>query len=654
MRRVIAKRKQYKAFSRGDIAFIDANNPKILAFTRTYQDEILLVIINLSRYAQQAELELSSYNGFVPIEVFSQNEFTPISDQPYLFPMQFKNYYWFELKKVEVEETYSPAAGDSILQLRSSDWNRMNENTISELKGFLKDYMHENRWFRGKSRKIRAISVNETIPVDRGDYYAYLFLITTSYIEGKDEYYIMPIALATGDQASELKYRYPESLICDVKTDRQDGVLYDASYDEEVRNNFLRTIISRSKIKGLQGEIAGVPGKKTNTKISKQELPLSSKVLAAEQSNTSVLYDNRFFFKMYRSPEEGKNPELEILKALTENTSFENFPGYTGSMVYHRSDGDNMSLGILVDFIPNEGNAWEFTKNAIERYFDRVIGNKKELARAYENATIMNDENKMKDLIGPFFLQMIELLGRRTAEMHLALASIKINSDFTEEPFSLLYQKSLYQSFRTLIKRTVNNMKLAKKGLDDEQKELVTSIIEKEGILLSTIKQTLEEKKIHTSKIRVHGDYHLGQVLFTGKDFIIIDFEGEPTRSLTARSLKYCPLKDVAGMLRSFHYAIYMGQIDAHSKIPGSSDFLNPWLEFWYRKVRDTFVNSYLKTAGNASFIPEEKRQLDDLLSVFTIEKAVYEADYELNNRPDWLHIPLNGLNEILSEMSGN
>jgi maltose alpha-D-glucosyltransferase/alpha-amylase len=246
---------------------------------------------------------------------------------------------------------------------------------------------------------------------------------------------------------------------------------------------------------------------------------------------------------------------------------------------------------------------------------------------------------------------MIERLGQRTAEMHLALSSITSQTDFIEEPFSLLYQKSLYQSFRTLVKRTVMQMKASRKKLDVGQQNSIDFIIKNENLFLETVKQTLEQTKIRTTKIRIHGDYHLGQVLFTGKDFIIIDFEGEPARSMTARSLKYSPFKDVAGMLRSFHYAIYMGYNEYLKRVPGSAEYLNPWLEPWYSKIRKTFLDTYFKTAGQASFIPDEKRHLEDLLSVYTIEKAIYEADYELNNRPDWLHIPLNGLKIILNDL---
>ncbi|MFW5657231.1 MAG: maltose alpha-D-glucosyltransferase [Bacteroidota bacterium] len=655
MRRIIATRKQYKAFSRGEIEFIDTNNSKILAFTRKYEDQIVLVIINLSRYSQQAHLELSEYEGYIPIEVFSRNYFNPVEEQPYQFPMQAKNFFWFELHQPVEDEVIKPLELDYEIQLTTREWNSMKEPTRKSLGILLQEYVNKSRWFRGKAKQIKGIEIIDTIPLDTGPQNAYLLIIETEYIEGKSEHYVIPISIGFGDHMMDVKYKYPESVISHGQIDGHDIILYDGSYDANVRDKISRLIIQRGKTKADHGDMVGIPGKQMNKKVKKSDLPLDSKVLSAEQSNTSMVFDNRFFFKMYRSPEEGSNPELEIIKALTENTTFRNFPTHAGAIEYRSQDTENMALGLLVDLVPNEGNAWDFTQNAIERYFDRIITEKEDILAAHSGKTGdllgLLSEEEVKDLFEPFFIEMVELLGQRTAEMHLALASIKNRKEFAEEPFSLLYQKSLYQSFRTLIKRTVSQMKTVKRKLNDDQKALLDDIIKNENLLLSTIKQTLEAKKIHTSKIRVHGDYHLGQVLFTGKDFIIIDFEGEPTRSLTARSLKYCPLKDVAGMLRSFHYAIYMGQLDVESKMPESSEVLRPWLETWYKLVSDTYINSYLKTAQGASFIPEEKRQIDDLLSVFTIEKAIYEADYELNNRPDWLHIPLNGLQKILNNL---
>ncbi len=655
MRRVIAKRKQYTAFSRGDIKFIDSNNSKILAFTRSHEEEIILVIINLSRYSQQAELDLSEYAGYVPTEVFSRNEFSAINTEPYIFPLQFKNYFWFELKKQEVEEQDEPLSPETQMEVSAKDWNQMKEPTQNMLEKLLFGYVKKSRWFRGKARVVSGITINSAIPLATGDLNSYILIIEVTYSEGKNEQYVIPLSIFSGDEISDIRYKHPEAQVAHVEIDGHEGLLFDGSYNKELRDILFQLMYSKGKIKHKKTALAGIAGKKFSTKITKSELPLSSRVLLAEQSNTSVLYDSRYFFKLYRSPEMGNNPELEIIRTLTENTGFRNFPTFAGALEYQTAQG-NTALGILVDFVQNEGNAWEFTQSSIDHYFDRIIADNDilMLGQTEEDVDVVGDvgNEKMRELLGHFFIEMIEKLGQRTAEMHMALASVKNKKEFAPEPFSLLYQKSLYQSFRTLIKRTINQMKASKKKLNDEQVKLVDDIIKNESLLLSTIKHTLEKKKIHTSKTRVHGDYHLGQVLFTGKDFIIIDFEGEPTRSLTARQLKYCPFKDVAGMLRSFHYAIYMGQLENQSKVPDNTGLLKPWLGAWYEMVQDIFMKSYLDTAGNASFIPEEERQINDLLSVYTIEKAIYEADYEFNNRPDWLHIPLNGLKKILNDLA--
>jgi len=657
MRRVISMRKQYKAFSRGDIQFLDTNNSRILAFTRKYEDEVILVVINLSRYAQQAEIDLSEYAGYVPTEIFSRNDFSPIEKHPYRFPVQFKNYFWFELRVPEEDEVKTAMELDYELSLTSRKWNYMSEPTQRSIKLLLKEFIQKNRWFRGKARKIKDISITDAIPFQSEPVSSFLMIIEVNYIEGKDEHYVVPLSIAFGEDAHDMRTHMPEAVISSVSIDEREGLLYDGSYDKGVRDQIMRLIVQRSKIRHRNGELAGIPGKQLSKKIRKTELPLPSKVLGAEQSNTSILFDNRFFFKMYRGPEEGSNPELDILRALTEDATypFAHFPNFSGSLEYRPAKGDAVSLGLLVDFVPNEGNAWEFTQNSIARFFDRLVSGRDPLLKALSERGAEGikslTEAEERELFDPFFMEMIELLGRRTAEMHMALASIKNKKDFVPEPFSLLYQKSLYQSFRTLIKRTVSQMKTSRRKLEEEHRALIDDIIGNESLLLNTIKKTLEKKKIGTSKIRVHGDYHLGQVLFTGKDFIIIDFEGEPTRSLTARSLKYCPFKDVAGMLRSFHYAIYMGELEYLEKHPDAGEVIGPWLEFWYEKIRDLFMDSYLESCGDASFIPSDRKQLDELLSVYIIEKAIYEADYELNNRPDWLRIPLNGLKKILNDL---
>jgi maltose alpha-D-glucosyltransferase / alpha-amylase len=654
MRRVISKRKEYKAFSRGSIDFVDAGNSKILAFTRSYKEEIILVIVNLSRYSQLARLDLSKYAGYMPVELFGQNMFPPITEDAYVFPLQFKNYFWFRLYKQEKKDVPGIHSDDDRFSFSEADWNQMNDSMVSQLTGLMLDYVQKNRWFRGKAKKIKSVQIKDTLPLDTGGMNSYLLFIEIIYIEGKNEQYVILLSVETGEEISEIRHKHPESMVAFAEIDGHEGLIYDGLYNQEVRNLILRLMVQKGKIKHKKGAVAGMPGKNTAKLSLKNELSMPSRVLLSEQSNTSILYDEKFFFKLYRSPEEGSNPELEIIRTLTENTSFRNIPGYAGAIEYQKSNAEGTTLGIFVDLIPNEGNAWEFTQSAIDQFFDRIITKKEELMAVHngENMDVEAGSDTMMNLIGSFFSDMIALLGQRTAELHMALASVKNKKEFAQEPFSLLYQKSLYQSFRTLVKRTFSQVKSANASLTSDQSDLADEILKNENFLLSSVKSTLEKEKIHSSKIRIHGDYHLGQVLFTGKDFVIIDFEGEPTRSITARQLKHCPLKDVAGMLRSFHYSIYMGKVKNESKMPGNKKFLKPWLEAWYLTSEKIFLESYLKTAGNASFIPESRTQLYDLLAVYTAEKAIYELDYEYNNRPDWIHIPLSGLKMIMDQLA--
>jgi maltose alpha-D-glucosyltransferase / alpha-amylase len=401
----------------------------------------------------------------------------------------------------------------------------------------------------------------------------------------------------------------------------------------------------------------GASGKFLRNNLKKSELPMASQVLGVEQSNTSILYGQQLFLKLYRCPDEGHNPELEIIQGLSEKTSFENLPPFAGTLTYKRNNKEDISLGLLVGYIPNEGNAWELTEKFIEHFFENILTHRHEkLMPGYIPAMMKgyDDEDAlhMKDLMGYFFIEMVEKLGQRTAEMHLNLASIKDTESFKPENFSVLYQKSVNQSFRTLIKKTVTELRSQKRKLTGKTRELCDNVLNHENELLLTIKHLLESEKIKSQKTRVHGDYHLGQVLFTGKNFIIIDFEGEPARTLSARKLKYSPFKDIAGMLRSFHYAIYMGYFkfkDRETEYMEQS--LEQWIEHWYHEVSYHFLKSYFQTAGNAAFIPDNESHKENLLKLFLIEKSVYEASYEINNRPDWLIVPLNGLNTIINDL---
>jgi len=253
------------------------------------------------------------------------------------------------------------------------------------------------------------------------------------------------------------------------------------------------------------------------------------------------------------------------------------------------------------------------------------------------------------DLNGELFLEMVTLLGRRTAQMHLELAAGVGEAAFSPEPFSQLYQRSLYQSMQGLAQKALRVLEKELKKMEPNVRSEAQSVLALEKELLERMRRIVT-KKITTLKIRVHGDYHLGQVLFTGKDFVIMDFEGEPARSLSERKLKKSPFLDVAGMIRSFHYVCY-GALTLESVFRDEDkELLSSWIDPWYHYTSGLFLRAYLDEAGDAEFIPQSTQEIDILLRAFLLEKAVYELGYELNNRPDWVIIPLLGIKSLLDE----
>jgi len=253
------------------------------------------------------------------------------------------------------------------------------------------------------------------------------------------------------------------------------------------------------------------------------------------------------------------------------------------------------------------------------------------------------------------FLETIRLLGHRTAELHLALASDAESADFAPEPFTTLYQRSTYQSMRNLTARVLETLRLARPGLPDATGVLADRLLARQDALGERFRALLGGR-IDAARIRVHGDYHLGQVLFTGSDFVIVDFEGEPARSLGERRLKRSPLRDVAGMLRSFDYAAKgsLLHFTAEGTVrPEDAPRLESWASLWRQWVASAFLRAYLHGVESAGLVPRNREQLETLLDVLLLEKATYELGYELNSRPDWAAIPLRSILELLDGKRG-
>lgn len=652
MRRVIAMRKKYRAFGHGSIEFLYPDNAKVLAFLRRHADETILVIVNLSRYSQVIELDLAAHAGATPVEVFSQNRFPLIKDTPYLFTLGPYGHFWLSL------ETQSP--GGALIEKRELAVlsgapvlkSVLNPAGRTELeRSVLPVYLQGSRWFGGKNRPIRTLRITEVLPLDEEGGEARLVFIEVTYVEGNAETYVLPMQIATGERAHAIAQDSPHAVIACFPGEVEETILFDAIFDAAFRAGLLRAI---TRHRGGRPHPGGLVGSTTKAlrEFAETSDATASTVLRAEQSNTAVIYGGEYFLKLYRRLDEGVNPDVELTRFLTERQAFPHVAPYAGALEVTKPGAESRVIGLAQGLVQNQGDAWVLTLDFVGRFFERVLTEQLVLRPVILPKTAAIDEPlnfppDLLHLIGGVFPERARLLGQRTAEMHLALAADDRDAAFAPEAFTTLYQRSVYQSMRNGLRRTFVALARQAKHLPDLVRGEVDAILPREKEILDACAR-LMDRKILAEKIRIHGDYHLGQVLFTGRDFVIIDFEGEPARPLGERRLKRSPLRDVAGMLRSFHYAAYTA-LSQQLAVRGSDiPTVSPWADHWYEYVSRIFLQAYLTTADGAGFVPADRRDFEVLLESFLLEKAVYEVGYELNNRPDWLGIPLRGIRQLL------
>jgi maltose alpha-D-glucosyltransferase / alpha-amylase len=658
MKRVIALRKQFKAFGRGSIEFLTPENHRVLAFLRSFGDELILVVANLSRFPQFVELDLSAHKGKIPVELVGKTGFPPIKDQPYFLTLAAHVFYWFSLESPSGETEAATAAAETqapLLQVKGSVESLFRKDLRGALEKTLSAFLRNRRWFGGKARRIKWARILEAIPLTNGASHLHLLLVQIDYTEGDPEVYSLPVAFASGPEAERMLADAPGAVIARTAGALRESVLFDALQDRESCLFLLDAISHRRRFRGLAGEILGVPTRafrKIRGDSKETPAPTPGKT---EQSNSSVIFGDRMILKIFRRVDLGINPDLEIGTYLTERAAFPHAPPVAGSLQFARPHEEPMTLGILLGFVPNRGDAWQYTLDSLGRFFERVMTRSADIGevprppgrpvRAVEETV----PPKVGELIGSYLLSARQL-GERTAEFHLAMAANVENPAFAPEPFTPFYQRSLYQSMRNLTAKMFTLLRKRVRTLPEPLRDPARKVLEMEERILKRF-QGILGRKITAMRIRVHGDYHLGQVLYTGKEFVLIDFEGEPARSLSDRRIKRSPVRDVAGMLRSFHYASrapLTGEVGGSVVRPGDVTSLEPWADCWNGWVASAFLHGYLAVAKEGSFLPHTREELEVLLDVYLLEKAIYELGYELNNRPDWVKLPLLGILSLM------
>ncbi|KPK08319.1 MAG: alpha-amylase, partial [Gemmatimonas sp. SG8_28] len=658
MKRLIAQRKRYPVLGTGTIEFLQPENRKVLAFLRESEGERLLVVANLSRFVQCADLDLARFDGSVPVEVFGQTRFPAVTKDPYFLTLAPHTFYWLALEEAAEEAELAPAGTRLAVVTVAGTWEEAIEGTPAErLERGLMRWLPQRRWFGAKARDILGVRIVETVRVEVAKESIYLTLIQVSYTEGDPDVYFVPLGLATAEAAEEQVERGTAVARIRWKDGSEVGVVYDAVTHSGFCRWLLDTLPSRRRLRGRDGAVTTTALKALRDAL-KQSAPadLEPTLLGLEQSNSSVVFGSTFVMKLFRRLDEGLSPELEVGRFLTTRTAFRHVPAVVGSVEYRRVDQEPLTMGVVHTFVPNEGDAWRYTLDAVDHYFERVLTGTADGGAPVERpgSVLSVDVAEYPPVIGEMvgiYLESARLLGQRTAELHVALGSRDDDPAFAPEPFTGLYQRSLYQSLRSKAELSLTLLGKRVRSLPPDVRGIGEAVLNGRDAIMTRFR-TVTQRQLTGMRIRCHGDYHLGQVLYTGRDFVILDFEGEPALSLGQRRLKRSPLVDVAGMLRSFDYAAESALLDGRVR-PEDVETLKPWMDEWRYWVSRSFLDAYRETAAPTGLLPRNVEDVRLLLECYQLEKALYEVTYELNHRPSWSRIPLRGIRDLLQGRSG-
>ena len=653
MKRLIELRKQYQAFSRGSIEFLSVENRKIFAFLRVYNDEHILVVGNLSRSVQYAELDLSAYSEQVPVELFGETAFPPISNAAYILTLSPHNFLYFKISKPQTKQDANASHYDPPqIKIKKSWLELLNRNDISTLETKIPRYLYSCRWFRSKTEKINCVKIFDQIMLMHKPFPTYLLFILVEYKEAEDEHYLLPVTSIAPQDTSELREN-PQAVIASLaKEDGGQELLVDALYIPEVAKRILALSSKTMHYKGEHGKMFSTPSPKYKELfLNKYELS-TIRPMRGEQTNSSITFNNTCILKLFRRLEHGVNPDVEIGQFLVEKTDFKYTPRLA-SVLQYQKDHKTITLAHVQEYIPHQDNAWSFTLDSLALFFEQALAQHTEgtiitLPANPFYHTVREIPDSVYYLLGAY-ANSAQIIGKLTAEMHLALGSEPSATDFKPEPYSTFDQKALFQSVQSSCKKIFALLtRWAKQNPETDPP--ATQLLNSQQAVFNLAQQILTGK-FDGEKIRIHGDYHLGQLLYADNEFFVIDFEGEPDRPLSERKIKRSPLRDVAGILRSFHYAVSKIVAEKNKNQPLEyQEMIRQWGVYWYRWVCHLFLKGYFEKMEHSKLLPSNHGALSKLLRSLLLERAIYEVGYELNNRPLLVNIPCEGVLDLLVE----
>ena len=630
LRRMIVVRKSHKALGRGALKFLYPKNRKVLSYLRELDDETILCVVNVSNAPQAVELDLSDYNGTGLTELTAGTSFPRIGELPYLLTLPAYGFYWFRLDRVNEDgtiaspflpELFTLVATGRLEQVFTGRELTMFEQTAAP------SYLQTRRWFAAKGSRIAKVKVGDFAVLRHGPRGRYILpLVLVPLSRSEEQIYFVPLAADFESDDDEALLPFA---VARLRRAARMGLLYDADASPDFASAMLDALRRGDVLQTNDGgQIRFVP-----SPLLADEAPVDPQTIrrmGAEQSNSSINLDDRMALKIYRRLQPGANPEVEIGRFLTDVAHFNNAPPTLGVVEHVDQDGLVTAVAVLQRFVRNQGDAWTWTLNVLTRIMDAMA--------------FSGDHNfaSAQQGFGAYTPHM-RRLGHRTAEMHKALATPTEDDAFAAEPLTLADVEIAAEDARSLADRAFRRLAALGDGASESAHALAERLMARKEECYALIDSCAAEP-IGAIKTRIHGDYHLGQVLVVKDDVVIIDFEGEPARTLEERRMKGTPLRDVAGMLRSFAYAVATARRRIAERLPEISSRLNKELiEF-----SETFVDAYMESAkGSPIWIDDEATQRR-LLVMHTMSKAFYEIDYEAGNRPDWIDIPIEGVLTIL------
>lgn len=633
-RRMVAVRNNHRAFGRGALEFVFPSNRRVLAFLREFEGETILCVANLSRSAQAAELDLGRFRGAVPIELTGGSSFPPISNAPYVLTLPAYGYYWFVLAEQErLPRWYTPAPEplpELITLVMGDSWQRMlatREGRHLE-HSVLKQYLARQRWFASKSANIENVSLSPLASLSGADVDHMLSTITVRTSDGATTDYFFPLTLRWQQSISDAKRPYA---LAKARRGPRMGTLFDAVNDDD----FVRTVIEHLRAGRSVGARGGELRFRPTCALTAAAPQEDVKIVGAEQSNASAVINESVLIKFYRRVETGEHPEVETAGHLSQVARFKHMPQFMGHVDFLGDDGKPRVLAGAFEFVRNQGDAWRVVTEG--------------LAKALEEYGLNATEGELPKLAFP--VEIGRKLGRRTADLHIALAAPTTEPAFCRDAISSADITRWVSETREEARDAIEAVKAIDPTLQsDSTRQYIEILLGRVDRIWSAL-DVLADLEPAGIKTRVHGDYHLGQILIVENDLVIIDFEGEPARAMAERRTRSSPLSDLAGALRSLDYAAWTALDRVRAEGVVTSELLGPLALHWRdRQVADC-ISSYRRIARAAGIYPQSRQTADGMLLLFLLRKALYELRYEIGSRPAWLSIPTRGIIDLLDQI---